>query len=87
MSGLTIAIQNARAACVGISDSMSKLKTMAGINTAVTGVGTVSSGVALGAGIVKSKVDKTIESWESALNDMIKKQQELKFMRTLNNNN
>ena len=58
VSGLTVAIQNARAACVGISDSMSKLKTMAGINTAVTGVGTVSSGVALGAGIMKSAKDK-----------------------------
>lgn len=78
VSGLTIAMREAKAACFGISGAMSKLKTMAGINTAVTGVGTVSSGVALGAGIVKSNVDKTIESWESALNDMIKKQQELK---------
>ena len=35
---LTNALSNARNACSGISDSMSNLKTMAGINTAVTGV-------------------------------------------------
>ena len=83
MSGLTVAIQNAKNSCSGISDSMSDLKQRAGINTAVTGVGTLSAGVALGAGIVKSNVDKTIETWEVALDDMIKKQQEqqVEFIR------
>lgn len=57
VSGLTVAIQNAKNSCSGISDSMSDLKRRAGINTAVTGVGTVSAGVALGAGIAKSGVD------------------------------
>lgn len=55
---LTNALSNARNACSGISDSMSNLKTMAGINTAVTGVGTVTAGVALGTGIAKSGVDR-----------------------------
>ena len=55
---LTSAIQNARTACSGISDSMSSLKTRAGINTALTGAGTVAGGVALGTGIAKSGVDK-----------------------------
>ncbi len=83
VSGLTAAIQNAKNSCSGISDSMSDLKRRAGINTAVTGVGTLSAGVALGAGIVKSNVDKTIETWEVALDDMIKKQQEqqVEFIR------
>jgi hypothetical protein len=37
------------------------MKTMAGINTAVTGVGTVSAGVALGTGIAKSETDKAYD--------------------------
>ena len=74
-SSLTIAIQNAKGACSGISDSMSNLKTMAGINTAVTAVGTVTAGVALGTGIAKSGVDSAIEQWELTLNEMIKKQE------------
>lgn len=75
VSGLTIAMREAKAACFGISGAMSKLKTMAGINTAVTGVGTVSSGVALGVGIMKSKIDNAIDAWEKSLEDMAKKQQ------------
>ena len=75
-SGLSVAILNAKNSCSGISDSMSGMKKMAGINTAVTGVGTVTAGVALGAGVIKSGVDETIETWEQALNNMIKKQEE-----------
>ena len=56
-SSLNIAIQNAKSACSGISDKMSGMKTMAGINTAVTGVGTVTGAVALGTGIAKAGVD------------------------------
>jgi len=37
---------------------------MAGITTAVTGVGTVAGGVALGTGIAKAGVDKEIEAME-----------------------
>lgn len=83
VSGLAVAIQNAKNSCSGISDSMSDLKRRAGISTAVTGVGTLSAGGALGAGVVKSYVDKTIEKWEVALDDMIKIQQEqqVEFIR------
>ncbi len=45
------------------------MKTMAGINTAVTGVGTVSAGVALGTGIAKSKTD---EEYDRALQELMK---------------
>ena len=52
--GLSAAIENVRTACSGISDKMADMKTKAGINTAITGVGTVAGGVALGTGIAKS---------------------------------
>ena len=52
------ALSVARNACAGIGDDLSDLKRMAGINTAVTAVGTVSGGVALGTGIAKSRTDK-----------------------------
>ena len=55
---LNVAIQNARVACDGINASLSGLKTKAGINTAVTAVGTVAGGVALGTGIAKYSIDK-----------------------------
>lgn len=58
ISDLTLALQNTRNACSGISDAMYDLKTKAGINTAVTGVGTVAGGVALGTGIAKANVDQ-----------------------------
>jgi hypothetical protein len=66
---LNTVIQNARQACSGIDDSMAHLKTMAGINTAVTAVGTVAGGVALGTGIAKVGVDKE----QQALEDKVKK--------------
>ena len=59
---LVAALNNAQSACVGISDKLSDLKRMAGINTAVTAVGTVGGAVALGTGIAKSRVDKEIEN-------------------------
>ena len=71
---LTIAIQNARNACSGISDSMSNLKKMAGINTALTGVGTATGAVALGAGVLKKMEDKAIENWERQLEKIIEDQ-------------
>lgn len=58
---LVAALNNAQSACVGISDKLSDLKRMAGINTAVTAVGTVGGAVALGTGIAKARVDKEIE--------------------------
>ena len=62
---LTSAIENVRAACGGLSAELSDMKKMAGITTAVTGVGTVAAGVALGTGIAKANVDETIEMRET----------------------
>lgn len=66
---LSTAIQNAKIACSGISDSMDDMKTKAGINTAVTSVGTVTGGVALGAGGAKAGVDDE----QHALEEKVKK--------------
>lgn len=56
-SDLGEAVIRTKEACSGISDSMHDMKVKAGINTAVTAVGTVSAGVALGTGIAKQKKD------------------------------
>lgn len=67
---LDAAIENVRTACSGISDELSDMKTMAGINTAVTGVGTVAGGVALGTGLAKASVDKKVEAVEAEIIEM-----------------
>ncbi len=64
---LTAAIENVRTTCGNISNELSDLKKMAGITTAVTGVGTVAGGVALGTGIAKANVDKEIVVLEQLL--------------------
>ena len=64
---LSAAIENVRTACGGISDEMVDMKTKAGINTVITGVGTVGGGVALGTGIAKFGVDDEIEKLEKSL--------------------
>ena len=64
---LTAAIENVRTTCGNISAELSDMKKMAGITTAVTGVGTVAGGVALGTGIAKANVDKEIEELESQI--------------------
>ncbi len=51
-------------ACVGIDDDLSDLKVMAGINTAVTAVGTAAGIGATVTGFVKSNRDKQIEELE-----------------------
>lgn len=61
---LTAAIENVRTTCGNISAELSDMKKMAGITTAVTGVGTVTGGVALGTGLAKADVDKEIEAKE-----------------------
>lgn len=66
-SELVVAIENVRASCGGISDELNHMKTMAGINTAVTGVGTVAGGVALGTGIAKANVDEEVGELEEEL--------------------
>ena len=64
---LDMAIATVRENCIGISDEMGHLKTMAGINTAVTGVGMVAGGVAVGTGLAKVGVDKDAENLEKEL--------------------
>lgn len=64
---LTAAIENVRTTCGNISAELSDIKKMAGITTAVTGVGTVAGGVALGTGLAKANVDKEIEELESQI--------------------
>lgn len=67
---LNDALRATYSACVGIDDELSDLKKMAGINTAVTGVGT---GLGIGAttvGIIKYATDKEAESYEKLLEEL-----------------
>lgn len=64
---LAAAIENVRTACGNISAELTDMKKMAGITTAVTGVGTVAGGVALGTGLAKANVDKEIADLEQQL--------------------
>ena len=67
---LVTALRNTYSACVGIESELAELKRMAGINTAVTGVGT---GLGIGAttvGIIKSKRDQEIENITAELDAM-----------------
>ena len=54
-------------ACVGIDDELSDLKVKAGINTAVTGVGTATGVGATVTGVVKASKDNKIEELEIKL--------------------
>ena len=58
---LDVAMDNVRNACSGINSKMDHLKLMAGINTGIGAVGTVTGAVALGTGIAKAQKDKEIE--------------------------
>lgn len=61
-ASLVAALQDTYVSCVGIDDDLYELKKMAGINTAITGVGT---GLGLGAtvvGIAKEGVDRQIDA-------------------------
>lgn len=69
---LTAAIENVRTTCGNISAELSDMKKMAGITTAVTGVGTVAGGVALGTGLAKTNVDKKIEELEAQIAELKK---------------
>ena len=69
---LAAAIENVRTACGNISAELSDIKKMAGITTAVTGVGTVAGGVALGTGLAKANVDKEIEELEAQIAELKK---------------
>ncbi len=67
---LVAALQKTYTACVGIDNSLADLKKMAGINTAITGVGT---GLGVGAtviGIVKAQKDELREQLDKQLRDI-----------------
>lgn len=76
-SDLDRALRNTQLACGDIDSELSHLKTMAGINTAVTAVGTVSGGVALGTGLAKKSVDAKAEQLEKELEDEINRLKQL----------
>lgn len=73
---LKVAIDNVRTNCAGISSELSDLKKMAGINTAVTAVGTFAGGVALGTGVAKANVDKEISELEKKLKEKAEAEEE-----------
>ncbi|MDR2413344.1 MAG: hypothetical protein LBD50_04015 [Rickettsiales bacterium] len=61
------AIQNARNACGDISSEFNDMKKLAGINTAITGVGTLAGGGAIATGFVKKSKDEQAAEIEDAL--------------------
>lgn len=64
---LSAAVDNVRTACGGIADELGRIKTLAGVNTAISSVGTVAAGTALGTGIAKAQVDKKADAIEAEL--------------------
>ena len=56
--------------CVGIDESMHDMKVKAGINTAVTGVGTGLGVGAVATGIAKAKTDNTLQQKFTELKDL-----------------
>jgi hypothetical protein len=67
---LNTALRNTYTACVGIDDELHELKVLAGINTAVTAVGTATGGAATIVGLVKAGKDKQIEDLKNRLPDV-----------------
>lgn len=67
---LDTAITKVRTACNGISDAMADMKKMAGINTAVTGVGTAAGVGATAVGIVKASKDKEAEETKQVITEL-----------------
>lgn len=67
---LVAALQSTYSACVGIDANLADLKKMAGINTAITGVGTGLGASATIVGIVKESTDQTIDDLLRELAEM-----------------
>ncbi len=64
------AIAAARASCRGISNELADLKRMAGINTAVTAVGTAAGVGATAVGIIKANTDKELRQTETVIAEL-----------------
>ena len=67
---LNTALQNTYRACAEIDDNLHDLKVLAGVNTAVTAVGTGLGVGATATGFVKQKNDKEIEELEKILKEI-----------------
>ncbi|MCL2018114.1 MAG: hypothetical protein FWG80_05090, partial [Alphaproteobacteria bacterium] len=67
---LITAIEAVRMACDGIASEINSMKTLAGINTAVTGVGTLAGGGALTTGLIKQSKDNEIDEKNVRLNQL-----------------
>ena len=76
---LGAAVNDTVVACSGISEAMHDLKVKAGIGTAITGVGVVSGGVALGTGIAKSNVDKEKRDLEEKIAKLIQEKSNIQI--------
>ncbi|MBO5834021.1 MAG: hypothetical protein J6R22_03640 [Alphaproteobacteria bacterium] len=57
---LETALSKVRASCGGISEELNTMKTLAGIGTAVSAVGTVAGGAAVATGVMKNNTDLEI---------------------------
>lgn len=69
-SSLDDALRATYTSCVGIDDKLADYKMMAGINTAITGVGTGLGAGATVVGIVKASRDKQALSYEKLLEEL-----------------
>ena len=75
---LNVALDNVRRHCGQISDELADMKRMAGINTAVTGVGTLVGAGATAVGFSKSALDNEIKALEKLPQLQVKDTQGLK---------
>ncbi|MDR1338436.1 MAG: hypothetical protein LBJ73_05450 [Rickettsiales bacterium] len=73
---LDVALSNVRENCIGIASELNHMKTMAGINTVVTSVGTLAGGGATVVGFVKQSRDKELEELEKEIAELKRLQQE-----------
>lgn len=64
---LGIAVKNVQESCGGIQVELARMKTMAGVNTAVTGIGTLAGGGAAVIGFVKLSKDNEAAGIEARL--------------------
>lgn len=67
---LNDALRDTYIACVGIDDSLADLKKMAGINTAVTAIGTAAGAGATVVGLVKASKDAQAEELEKLIKEL-----------------
>ncbi len=67
---LDSALRETYTACVGIDDELADMKKMAGINTAITGVGTATGVGATVTGLIKASKDQQIAELERLLSEI-----------------